>query len=274
MSMAKYVQKRHALSEALRQLIDLANSVPPEVDLPAPHGRVQEVVEMLGSERFSEFRRLTGPITPDTFLSKFIGPDAPETYNRVLGNYIRLRDGRNWLRQAALIGEQSRAVKIRYLMPMPTVQTNDRGELEFNVDPLIEALKGAEACRIRICPICGAIYWAARKDQPCCGKRCGKIRRTRRWRGKYPNRYKLRRLGIPVPAELEAGSNFQKESNKQETLETVRGTNRGALHAATESPLMPGRANGGRHRGDVDGHHGGDEHAGDPRQSDRRFLMT
>lgn len=251
MSKAKSAKKRHAESAALRQLIDLANSVPLDIDLPAPQGRVQEVLEMLGSERFSEFRRLTGPITPDTFLSKFIGPGAPVTYNRVLGNYIRLRDGRNWLRQAALIGEQSRTIKIRYLMPMLTAQTNDRGELEFNVDPLVEALKGVEASKIRICPICKAIFWASRKDKPCCSNRCGKIRRTRRWREKYPNRYKLRRLGIAVPAELEGSNNSQMERNKRETPETEGGTNGGTAHTGTGSPQIPDRADGGDH-GDGD----------------------
>ena len=164
---------------------------------------------MLKSERFRDFRRLTGPIEPDTFLSKFIGPGAPETYNRVMGNYIRLCDGRNWLKQAALIGELP--IKMRYLMPMPTAQTNDRGELEFNVDPLIEALKGVQVSKIRNCPICSAFFWASRKDKPCCSNRCAKIRRTRRWREKYPDRYKLRRLGIAVPAELEGGNNSQRK---------------------------------------------------------------
>lgn len=183
-------QKRHA-SDEVHSLIELANSVAPSVELPSPMGQVERIVELLKTEPFRYFRELTGPIEPDTFLSKLLGPDAPKTYNKVMGNYILLRDGRAWLKQTALIGQLK--VKMRYLMPNVSAYPNERGELEFNVDPLINVLQRVEASRIRICPICGFIFWAARQDKPCCSIRCAKIRRTRLWRESYENKYKDQR---------------------------------------------------------------------------------
>lgn len=50
-----------------------------------------------------------------------------------------------------------------------------------------------EGRRIRRCPICADIFWAGRKDQPCCSKKCNQIKRTREWRAQYPEKYKIQR---------------------------------------------------------------------------------
>lgn len=182
-------QKRHAPQE-LQALIRLANSVAPDIELPPLRGQVEKIVELLKTEPFRHFRELTGGIEPDTIPSKVFGPDGPKTYFRVMGNYIRLKDGRAWLKQLALI---AKLPKMHYLMPRVSAYTNERGEVEFSVDPPIKELQAVEASRVRTCPICDLIFWAARRDKPCCSIRCAKIRRTRLWRESYKNKYKDQR---------------------------------------------------------------------------------
>jgi len=53
------------------------------------------------------------------------------------------------------------------------------------LDNLRATLIGVEHARIRQCPICEKIYWAERKDQPTCSKRCNSVRRSRIHRGTY-----------------------------------------------------------------------------------------
>jgi hypothetical protein len=75
-----------------------------------------------------------------------------------------------------------------------SVVTDTGGNLRIQHDPLLQALEGVEARRIRECAICGRIFWAGRIDQSCCPKRCAKVLRTRRWRDRYPEKYKPQRI--------------------------------------------------------------------------------
>lgn len=78
---------------------------------------------------------------------------------------------------------------MNYLMPHVSVYTNDRGELIFNIPPLVKILQGVEAARVRRRPICDLIFWAARMDRPCCSTRCAKARRRHHSREKYAVKY-------------------------------------------------------------------------------------
>jgi hypothetical protein len=182
-------EKRHAPRE-LQSLIELANSVPPDSELPPSHGRVEEVLGLLRTSAFKNFRDLIGGTDADTFVSKFV-ENAPKTYRRVIGEYNRLRDSRAWLRQTARIGQQP--LKMKYLMPNVSAYVNERGELEFNINPLVKAFQGAEAARIRLCSICKLIFWASRADKPCCSLRCAKILRSRNYREGYKLKYQTQR---------------------------------------------------------------------------------
>src|SRR5262245_49125029 len=53
--------------------------------------------------------------------------------------------------------------------------------------------------RIRECPICERIYWAARNDQPACSKRCNNVRHQRRW-------YRTHALDIKVKTVVTANA--------------------------------------------------------------------
>ena len=79
--------------------------------------------------------------------------------------------------------------------------TDLRGNFRVEPNPLIQAMDGVEADRIRECRICGQIFWAGRTDQACCKRRCAKVLRTRRWREGYPAKYKPQRIKKAEEAE-------------------------------------------------------------------------
>jgi hypothetical protein len=204
--------KRPAPPE-LQSLIELVNSVPPDVDLPNPKGKGKKFLKLLRKKQFTGFVEIIGGIQPDTFLTKFLGEGAPKTYNKLLEQYLYLRDGRAWLRRIALIGQLPRRMK--YLMPHVSVYTNDRGELIFNIPPLIKILQGVEAARVRRCPICDLIFWAARTDKPCCSTRCAKARRRRHSRKKHRVKYG------PEQREQRRQRRIQKEQIERAELEKL-----------------------------------------------------
>jgi len=70
------------------------------------------------------------------------------------------------------------------------------------VDPFkdfLAALDGVEAVRVRQCPVCGRFFYAFRKDQKACSKRCNSSRRVRDWRANQASheyQRKLRSAGL------------------------------------------------------------------------------
>jgi hypothetical protein len=70
------------------------------------------------------------------------------------------------------------------------------------VDPFkdfLTALAGVEAARVRQCAICAHFFFALRKDQKACSKRCNGVRRVRDWRAnqaQHEYRRKLRGAGL------------------------------------------------------------------------------
>jgi hypothetical protein len=63
------------------------------------------------------------------------------------------------------------------------VQTDSEGILRIVLDPLLRALDGVEAARIRECSHCGKIYWAGRKDKLACDQ-CTHALRQKRYRSR------------------------------------------------------------------------------------------
>jgi len=212
-------EKRDAPA-AIQKAIELVNSVPPDLDLPpfrSDNGR--EILKLIKTKEFSSFRELMGGMKPDRLLPEFFSklnigvvhahttarkrhplkegarnatrPRPPKTYNRVIGEYVRLRAGREFLRWISTIPP----LPMRWSMPpipLQSAQTNERGELHFVF--MFEEFEGVEAGRIRTCPSCRRIYWARRKDQPGCSQQCVWRVRQQRWRERYPERYKLQRI--------------------------------------------------------------------------------
>lgn len=234
MSSQIVMTKRHGPSRLLRQLLEFVNSVPPEMELPEPSRLGRKLIPFMKNEAFAAFRKLVGGVEPDTSLRKLLGAKSPKIYNRALGNYVLLRSGREWLRAVALIGKLQNKYRFRrWTMPtiqLPNVsaQTNQRGELQFNLGPLVAALEGIEPFRIRTCPICSLIYWAARKDKPCCSPKCAHVLRTRRWRQRYQDRYRDERKG------KRRGRRESKEALEREDLRDLR-----AVKSGRRTPRLP-----------------------------------
>jgi hypothetical protein len=191
--------KRHTNAQ-LEGLLRLVNSVPADIDLPDPRGREAEVISLLKSEAFEEYRRLKGAIRRERWPA-FLRVIAPLSFSRVLQDYETLRLGRAWLRNAAAVGENiSRRPDQRFKWAMPplpqphvSMHTDEIGRMHFSSHPLVAALEGVSALAIRCCADCQKLFVARRKDQPCCTPRCSHRRRTRRWRARYPE-YKLSRI--------------------------------------------------------------------------------
>jgi hypothetical protein len=221
-------KKRYAPAE-LQSLIELVNSVPPEIDLPDPRGQVERIVDLLNTKEFARFVQIIGGVKPDTVLTKLGFPGAPKTYRTLMGNYILLRDGRAWLRQAATIGQLR--VRMHYLMPHVSVHTNEHGQFEFNVDPLVRILEGVEASSLRVCPICGLIYWAARRDKPCCTEKCAGVRRTRHHRESYDAKYG------PQRSEKRKAIRSQKEQQERAALAELTAPASGGRRRVVRLPI-------------------------------------
>jgi hypothetical protein len=191
----------------------LVNSVSPQIELRSAVGREREILTLLRSSAFRRYRKLTGQIRPDTILRIFNDSRKfPETFNVTLARYNLLRDSRDWLRAIAkrFRDPSAKRAKLFSLPPVQrlrvTARTDERAILHFAPHPLLKALEGTDATRIRRCPICGKIYWAERIDSGACKKTCKGTRRTRKWRIRYQERYKPRRIAKKEQTESEHSS--------------------------------------------------------------------
>ncbi len=110
----------------------------------------------------------------------------------MMGIYHNFLESRRRLRllyeEASRRSEGSR--KKRWTIPRApavygTLVVDDEGEFEINIDPLFIELRGVAASRIGVCQVCEHVFWAERKDQPCCSKACAHVLRNRRYRKRY-----------------------------------------------------------------------------------------
>ena len=95
------------------------------------------------------------------------------------------------------------------------------GKFRVEHHPLLLALEGVELVRIRECRICGKIFWAGRTDQFCCTTRCANVLRTRRWRERYPERYKQQRYD-KAQAQPKKDNEVTRDECERRRLQGVR----------------------------------------------------
>ena len=57
--------------------------------------------------------------------------------------------------------------------------------VKVQMSPFALAIKGAEIDYLRYCETCRKIFYAGRKNQPCCSPKCAKAQRQKRWRQRY-----------------------------------------------------------------------------------------
>lgn len=187
-------QRQRPVPGELAELIELVNALPAETDL-VDYGKLG--MDLAGEGRYSEFdtelgRVLTG-LPP--LVQEFLGLTSGTFDRASLEKYCYVQYGQKVLRAVA----RRNAGEVGLWPPYVPLQLgiNKEGKLGivegFFGGQILGTLQGVEARRIKECPTCQKIFWAGRFDQPCCSKRCGGALRTRRWRQRYPERYKLRR---------------------------------------------------------------------------------
>lgn len=198
--------------EKLARLIEIINLVPPDFELRRPaYLRIEAKVEnegpisiVLKLGKYVDEYIKTLPAELKDYLLKPLTP----TWHGLLeggrmGRYESFYAARQNLRVIAQLAKKG--VDIAQLQPdmhgslIPSISMvgiDSEGKVRISKDLLTEAVEGVEAARIRECEVCNRIFWAGRLDQLCCSKPCARVLRTRRWRAKYQDNYKLKRNGL------------------------------------------------------------------------------
>jgi len=69
-----------------------------------------------------------------------------------------------------------------------TVEVDEQGRATITDDKFASIIKGVDVTRIRVCEICGTVFWAGRYDSLCCSSNCADKRRKRQHRARYKAR--------------------------------------------------------------------------------------
>jgi hypothetical protein len=131
--------------------------------------------------------RRFGPKTND-----FLG--SPESIGPFYSRCLELQSAREALGLLAKrYRDYSRAAgDVASTLPIPVTArliVNREGLLELSPDdPVLSALDGIRADRIRSCAVCGRIFWAPRVNSECCEEKC---RKTYNQKNSRENRRKL-----------------------------------------------------------------------------------
>jgi hypothetical protein len=165
----------------LLALMELANYAHPS-DLPElgrPPDPDSEAANLWWEQRIAELdprlRNYMDAVSPG------IGPAYPE-----------LQEAIKVLRQvAAHRGDLKPGMELAQFQVRTSVRSD--GQMVQIRNDLLDycIFQSKPADRIRLCD-CGNVFWAKRKDQPCCGAKCANARRVKIWREKYPE-YKHQR---------------------------------------------------------------------------------
>ncbi len=210
------LQRTKRPPDSLVRHIGLANLIPPASELPDFSKLTEEVLDSLTLQ--------DAPLDLDALQTRFLGatvkflhrhlpPDKfPQLYE-YLGPIHSSRQGeihdlvRNLFGTRALLdgitGAQTnkavapgKEIEIpREATPMSiALRVDGEGKLQVKRWPLLDALAGVEADRIRRCSECPRIFWAGRIDKYACSDKCVNRRNVRLWRERYAAHYKLRRV--------------------------------------------------------------------------------
>jgi hypothetical protein len=212
------LQRTKRPPDSLVKHIALANLVPPASELPYKDlsDKIDELVDSLPPP-LSRNALLNMSLAffgaSVEFLHRHLPPDKfPQLYE-YLGpiSFYREMDIRNRFRDVygtralldAIAGAQTKKavapgkeIEIpREATPMSVaLDSDEEGKLQVTRWPLLDALVGVEANRIRRCSECPRIFWAGRIDKYACSDKCVNRRNVRLWRERYAEHYKLQRV--------------------------------------------------------------------------------
>jgi hypothetical protein len=184
-------------SDALKLLLEIANFVPKDETPPI----VTEVFNEIYRRKYGKER--IGLLTArDPFVdealndSRLIIEEKIKQYSK-FSNYMKQYQERApeaWIKEYDYVLHNRKMVRELlekiYLQPdvmerfvslqISAITNIWVGEVIDFPQSLFEvALKGVPPERLRICPICQSIFWAARHDARACSKKCNSVRRVR-----------------------------------------------------------------------------------------------
>lgn len=212
--------------EKLSRLIEIVNLLPPDYELTHPielrdEANLDESNPIQAVIRLSAHLEKYAETLPPEFRDYLLSEDASINFldslheGGSLGRYETFWDAKECLRLLARMAKKSNytrevvvSVKGTLIPTTYNIEIDPHGQAQtktnITVSLVDEALKGVDATRVRECQICNKIFWAGRTNQHCCSKNCAHVLRTRRWREKYQDHYKLQRNGYkPRDKDLE-----------------------------------------------------------------------
>ena len=114
---------------------------------------------------------------------------AIQHYREIQQAHERLRIIVRLVREAEESSSTSKPLPFRpFALPVETyIFLDEQGRLRVSMDDFAAVVRNIEAWRIRNCANCKRFFWAGRKDQKCCSKKCNGAYRVRRFREAYRN---------------------------------------------------------------------------------------
>jgi hypothetical protein len=229
---AKQTSRSKPVPDALREYIRLANL------LPAPEKPDYPGAELVGEENWGATRDDLENLMCryPHFRAFFEGVDLPMNSMGLPKNMPCLPHARcdslKIVRSVLYTIARSHAknevpVSVRigtptYLDNLVTLRKDAEGILRIQLDPLLPALEGVEAMRIRECGVCGKIFWAGRIDKWCCTTECAHVLRQRRYRENYAARYKLPRYkSVEAAAPNRSETKTLQDERERKRLESM-----------------------------------------------------
>jgi hypothetical protein len=197
----------------VKRLMEVANCVPPEAELPDYFSSEAFERFVEGSSAAADFEFTVAKYF-EQFGSKsykglldFIRATRPTTVSEAVLQYMYVRNVRELLRKIASVKKDSTKISLPALGSLEFVQASidKQGKIRFEVSSILRDLEGVEISRIRQCLICKKIFWAGRKDKYACTSEHQNLLRVRRhreerdsrnkkWREGYLSGYKRQRL--------------------------------------------------------------------------------
>jgi hypothetical protein len=219
------VSRIRPIPEALRKAIERANSLPRKQKVPtvADIVRAQNKISERDLQKAIEDRENGRELLKESqanwlleahqiviqrlpeILQEFIGPVTQDTIDEAFQRLYFLSQTIELVRHIAESNSATDRSPLLYAVPFDMIlKTDSKGYITYSLSPspLLEALEGIEAFRIRECPVCNKIYWAGRKNKPGCSPQCGGIIRTRKWRERWEEKYKQQRIAKAQKEEL------------------------------------------------------------------------
>ena len=115
--------------------------------------------------------------------------DRDHAWERMEFEYLQIREAREALckliREANEVSDEETLYFHEPIDAVAYLSITTEGTVRVSMSAFARAIEGAEVDYLRYCEMCGKLFYAGRKKQPCCTPKCAKALRQKRWRQKY-----------------------------------------------------------------------------------------